>query len=115
VKGYNREADCEKKEQGPQGWQKLFQDGHLTLSGFHVNEVGVNVFVLKENSAAFSLKKKGSNIHELVKSHKPLVYIIPANAGIQGPAWRDWTPAFAGVTALKTLYETISIYARKTP
>ena len=88
---------------------------NISQRSLHVNEVVVKFFVLKENSAAFSLKKKGSNIHELVKSHKPLVYVIPANAGIQGPAWRDWTPAFAGVTALKTLYETISIYARKTP
>ncbi len=44
-----------------------------------------------------------TKVDEFVRSHSP-VFVVPANAGFQGnhPARRDWTPAFAGVTALET-------------
>ncbi len=42
-----------------------------------------------------------------MKRHKWPVFVIPANAGIQGCQSRWETPAFAGVTALEISYETI--------
>jgi len=47
-----------------------------------------------------------SNIDGLVKSPKMASPVIPAKAGIQENK-HFWTPAFAGVTALMTFYETI--------
>jgi hypothetical protein len=47
---------------------------------------------------------------EFVKSQKVSFFVIPAKAGIQlnqSRSERDWTPAFAGVTAEETFYEAI--------
>jgi len=49
------------------------------------------------------------NNDKLVKSQKSFVFVIPANAGIQGnQSRRRETPALAGVTALEAFYETIN-------
>jgi len=52
----------------------------------------------------------GINIDVLVKSQKAPVIVIPVKTGIQENQSRRETPAFAGVTALETFYETINIY-----
>ena len=55
---------------------------------------------------------KKFNFDELVKGKKPGFSVIPAKAGIQlfqSRPWRDWTPAFAGVTTQEASYETSNL------
>jgi hypothetical protein len=47
-----------------------------------------------------------------IKEVQECVFVIPANAGIQSiqsRSVRDWTPAFAGVTALPVFRKSIKI------
>jgi hypothetical protein len=51
-------------------------------------------------------------VDEVVKSRQSRFSVIPAKAGIQQN--KDfWTPAFAGVTALTTFYESVKVPAVK--